>query len=73
MGNYSLKLNTNSERDFDSDSNSSVELDPFFYKNKANRFKKSGKTKGKKAYKHHKFDVLLYNTGNTDYIINNRK
>ena len=78
MGNYSLKLNnSNSEGEFnfnsDSDSDSLVESDPFFYKNRANRLKKSGKTKGKKACKYYKFDVLLYDTGNTDYIINDRK
>ena len=76
MGSYSLKLNnSNSEREFnsDSDSNSSVELNPFFYKNKANRLKKSGKTKGKKACKYHKFDALLYNTGSINHIINDRK
>ena len=76
MGSYSLELNnSNSEREFNSnsDSNSSVESNPFFHKNKANRLKKSGKTKGKKACKYHKFDALLYNTNNTDYIINNRK
>ena len=76
MGSYSLKLNnSNSEREFnsDSDSDSSVESNPFFHENRANRPKKSGKTKGKKAYKHHKFNALLYNTGNTDHIINNRK
>ena len=74
MGNYSLELNnSNSKGEFNSDSDSSVESDPFFHKNKANRPKKSGKTKGKKAYKHHKFDALLYNTGSTDHIINNRK
>ena len=50
-----------------------MESDPFFYENRANRPKKSRKTKGKKACKYHKFDVLLYDTGNTDYIINNRK
>ena len=50
-----------------------MESNPFFHKNKANRPKKNGKTKGKKAYKHHKFDVLLYNTGSTNHIINNRK
>ena len=76
MGSYLLKLNnSNSKREFNSDfdSDSLVELDPFFHKNRANRLKKSGKTKGKKAYKHHKFDVLLYDTGSTDYIINDRK
>ena len=76
MGNYLLRLNnSNSKGEFnsDSDSNFLVELDPFFHKNKANRLKKSGKTKGKKACKHHKFDALLYNIGNTNYIINDRK
>ena len=74
MGSYSLELNnSNSEREFDSDSDSSVELDPFFHENRANRPKKSGKNKGKQACKHHKFNALLYNTGSTDYIINNRK
>ena len=74
MGNYSLKLNnSNSKGEFNSDSDFSVESNPFFYENKANRPKKSGKTKGKKACKHHKFDALLYDTGNTDYIINDRK
>ena len=74
MGSYSLKLNnSNSEREFNSDSDSLVESDPFFYKNRASRLKKSGKTKGKKACKYHKFDVLLYDTGSTNYIINNRK
>ena len=78
MGSYSLELNnSNLEGEFNSDSNSdsdsSVESNPFFYENKTNRLKKSGKTKGKKACKYHKFNVLLYNTGNTDYIINNRK
>ena len=73
MGNYALKLNTNSEGEFNSDSDSSVELNPFFYENRINRLKKSGKTKGEKAYKHHKFDILLYDTRSTDYIINNRK
>ena len=76
MGNYSLKLNNSSSKgkfNSDSDSDSSVESDPFFHKNKANRPKKSGKTKGKKACKYHKFDALLYNTGSTDYIINDRK
>ena len=73
MGNYLLELNTSLEGEFDSDSDSSVELDPFFYKNRVNCLKKSGKTKGKKACKYYKFDVLLYDTGSTDYIINNRK
>ena len=74
IGSYSLKLNnSNSKGEFNSDSDSSVESDPFFHENKANRPKKSGKTKGKKAYKHHKFDALLYNTGSTDHIINDRK
>ena len=67
--------NSNSKGEFnsDSDSDSLVELDPFFHKNKANRPKKSGKTKGKKACKYYKFNALLYNIGSTDYIINNRK
>ena len=76
MESYSLKLNnSNSKGEFnsDSDSDSSVESDPFFHKNRANRPKKSGKTKGKKACKYHKFDALLYDTGNTDHIINDRK
>ena len=78
MGNYSLELNNPSlegefNSDSDSDSDSSVESDPFFHENKANRPKKSGKTKGKKACKHHKFDALLYDTGSTDHIINDRK
>ena len=76
MGNYSLKLNNSNskgELNSDSDSDSSVESDPFFHENKANRLKKSGKTKGKKAYKHHKFDTLLYDTGSTDHIINDQK
>ena len=78
MGSYSLKLNNSSSEgefnsDSDSDSDSSVESNPFFHENKANRLKKSGKTKGKKACKHHKFDALLYDTGSIDYIINNRK
>ena len=72
MGNYSLKLNnSNSEGEFNFNSDSLVESDPFFHK--ADRPKKSEKTKGKKACKHHKFDALLYNTGSTDHIINNRK
>ena len=71
MGSYLLELNNfSSEGEFNSDSDSLVELDPFFYKNRANRLKKSGKTKGKKACKYHKFDVLLYDIGSTDYIIN---
>ena len=74
MGSYSLELNNSSlEGEFNSDFNSLVELDPFFYKNKVNCLKKSGKTKGKKACKYYKFDVLLYDTGSTDYIINDRK
>ena len=76
MGSYSLELNnSSSEGEFnsDSDSDSSVESDPFFHENRANRPKKSGKTKGKKACKHHKFDALLYDTGSTDHIINDRK
>ena len=78
IGNYLLKLNnSNSKRKFnsdsDSDSDSLVESDPFFHENRVNRPKKSGKTKGKKAYKHHKFNALLYDTGSTDHIINNRK
>ena len=74
MRSYSLELNNSSSKgEFNSDSDSSVESNPFFHKNKANRPKKSGKTKGKKACKYHKFDALLYNTGNTDHIINNRK
>ena len=76
MGSYLLKLNnSSSKREFNSnsDSNSSAESNPFFHKNKANYPKKSGKTKGKKAYKHHKFDALLYNIKSTNYIINNRK
>ena len=74
MGSYLLKLNnSSSEGEFNSDFDSLVELDPFFYKNRANRPKKSGKTKGKKACKYHKFDVLLYDTGSTDYIINDWK
>ena len=74
MGSYSLKLNNSSLKgEFNSDSDSLVELDPFFYENNANRLKKSGKNKGKKARKYHKFDVLLYDISSTDYIINNRK
>ena len=76
MGNYLLKLNnSSSEGEFnsDTDSDSLVELNPFFHENRANRLKKSGKTKGKKACKHYKLDALLYNTGSTDYIINDRK
>ena len=76
MGSYLLKLNNSSlkgEFNSDSDSNSLVELNPFFHENKANRLKKSGKTKGKKACKYHKFNALLYDTGSTDYIINDRK
>ena len=76
MGSYLLKLNNSSSKgefNSDSDSDSSVESNPFFHKNRVNRPKKSGKTKGKKAYKYDKFDALLYNTGSTDYIINNRK
>ena len=76
MGSYSLELNnSSSEGEFnsDSDSDSLMELDPFFHENRANRLKKSGKTKGKKACKYHKFDALLYDTGSTDYIINDRK
>ena len=74
MGSYSLELNNSSSKgEFNSDSDSSVESDPFFHENKANRLKKSGKTKGKKACKHHKFNALLYDTGSTDHIINNQK
>ena len=74
MGSYSLELNnSNSEKEFNSDSDSLVESDPFFYENKVNRLKKSGKTKGKKACKYHKFEALLYDTGSTDYIINDCK
>ena len=74
MGSYLLKFNnSNSEGEFDFDSDSSVELNPFFHENKANRPKKSGKNKGKQACKYHKFDALLYDTGSTDYIINDRK
>ena len=76
MGSYLLKLNnSNSEGEFNSnsDSDSSVKSNPFFHENRANRPKKSGKTKGKKACKHHKFNALLYDTGSTDYIINDRK
>ena len=74
MGNYLLKLNNfNLKGEFNSDSDFLVELNPFFHENKVNRLKKSGKTKGKKACKYHKFNALLYDTGNTDYIINNRK
>ena len=74
MGSYSLKLNnSSSEGEFDSDSDSSVESNPFFHENRVNRPKKSGKTKGKKACKHHKFDALLYDIGSTNYIINDRK
>ena len=71
LNNSSLKGEFNS--DFDSDSDSSVESDPFFHENRANRLKKSGKIKGKKACKYHKFDTLLYDTGSTDYIINDWK
>ena len=74
MGSYLLKLNNSSLKgEFNSDSNFLVESDLFFHENKANRPKKTGKTKGKKACKYHKFDVLLYDTGNTDHIINDRK
>ena len=48
MGNYLLEFNNfNSEGEFNSDSDSSVESDPFFHENKANRLKKSRKNKGK--------------------------
>ena len=71
---YLLKLNNSSLKgEFNSDSNSSVELNPFFHKNKVHRLKKNGKTKCKKACKHHKFDTLLYDINNTNHIINNRK
>ena len=71
MGSYLLELNNFSlEGEFNSDSDSSVESDPFFHENRVNRLKKNGKTKGKKACKYYKFDVLLYDIGSTDYIIN---
>ena len=74
MGNYSLELNnSSSEGEFESYSDSSVESDPFFHEYRANRPKKSRKNKGKQAYKYHKFDALLYDTGSTDHIINDRK
>ena len=76
MGSYSLELNNfSSEGEFNSDfdSDSLVESDPFFHENRANCLKKSGKTKGKKAYKYYKFDALLYDTGSTDHIINDWK
>ena len=74
MGNHLLKLNnSSSEWEFNSDSDFSVESNLFFHENKANRPKKSGKIKGKKACKHYKFDVLLYDIGSTDNIINDRK
>ena len=76
MGSYSLELNNSSSKgefNSDSDSDSLMESDPFFHENKANRPKKSGKTKGKKACKHHKFDALLYDIRSTNHIINNRK
>ena len=78
MGSYLLELNNSSLEgefnfDSDSDSDSLVESDPFFHENRVNRPKKSGKTKGKKACKYHKFDVLLYDIGSTDYIINDWK
>ena len=74
MGSYSLELNNSSlEGEFDSDSDSSVESDPFFHENRANRPKNSGKNKGKKVCKYYKFDALLYDTGSTNYIINDRK
>ena len=73
IGSYSLDLNTSSKGEFDSDSDSLMESNPFSHENKANRPKKSGKNKGKKACKYHKFDALLYDTGSTDYIINDRK
>ena len=76
MGSYSLELNNSSSKgefNSDSDSDSLVESDPFFYENRANRPKKSGKTKGKKACKYHKFNVLLYDIGSTNHIINDRK
>ena len=59
--------------EFNSDSDFLMESNPFFHKNKDNRLKKSGKNKGKQTCKHYKFDILLYNTRCTDYIINNRK
>ena len=74
IGSYLLKLNNSSLKgEFNSDFDSLMELDPFFHENRVNRLKKSGKTKGKKACKHHKSDVLLYDTGSTDYIINDWK
>ena len=74
MGSYLLELNNSSlEGEFNSDFDFLVELNPFFYENKVNRPKKSGKTKGKKACKYYKFDALLYDTGSTDYIINDWK
>ena len=74
MGSYSLELNNSSLKgEFDSDSDFSVESDPFFHENRVNRLKKSGKNKGKKACKYHKFDAPSYNIGSTDYIINDRK
>ena len=76
MGSYLLELNNSSSEgkfNSDSDSDSLVESDLFFHENRANRLKKSGKTKGKKACKYYKFDALLYDTGSIDYIINDRK
>ena len=73
MGNYLLELNNSSSKgEFNSDSDSDflAESDPFFHENRVNRPKKSGKTKGKKACKHYKFNALLYDTGSTDHIIN---
>ena len=64
--------NSNSKGEFISDSDFLVESDLFFHENKANRPKKSGRTQGKKAC-NYKFDVLLYNTGSTNYIINDWK
>ena len=44
MGSYLLELNnSSSEGEFDSDSDFLVESDPFFYENRVNRLKKSGR------------------------------
>ena len=81
MGTYSLGLNSTGSEGESSDSDSSVESDPFFHENKldrrqnrprATRPKNSAKSNGKKPCQH-RFDALLYDTGSTDHIINDRK
>ena len=71
MRSFLLDLNSSSAES-EGGPNSDSNQNPFFHKNKSSKPKQNPKSKGKEPY-NYKHNALLYNTGSTNHIINQKK